>query len=90
MKKFAIVSFAVVMSGCSMKPPSQMTTDELCQELGRSQAAGDSGQIQVYEELKTRQADLGRCKMYYGLGVRQYHDGVRLMNQGLQMMANGG
>lgn len=90
-KVIAIVALALVATGCSIKP-HEMTTAELCQEYGRSAAAGDVDTAILVEShiIQRNNISLSHCKMYAQKGASNYQRGLIQMQQGLQMMANSG
>lgn len=90
-KAIAVVALALVATGCSIKP-NEMTTAELCQEYGRSSAAGNV-QAAIFVETHIMQRNdisLAHCKMYAQSGAARYHQGMALMQQGLQQMVDSG
>lgn len=88
-KLIAVAALSIASFGCSVAP-QKMTTVDLCTEYGRAMAAGEvSRAISVEGVLSNRKdMNLSHCKMYAQKGVRDYHTGVALMQNGIQMMVD--
>ncbi|MGL4641218.1 MAG: hypothetical protein ACRCVX_16020 [Shewanella sp.] len=92
MKKFiAVVAISLVATGCSIKP-AEMTTPELCQEYGRSMAAGDVDSAIFVEGhiIQRNNISMAHCKMYAQQGANRYAQGMAQFQRGLQQMADAG
>lgn len=90
-KLIAVVALTLLATGCSIKP-AEMTTAELCQEYGRSVAAGDVDSAIFVEKHISARNDIRieHCKMYAQQGAARYVQGLAMMQRGLQQMADAG